>query len=158
LHSEAAPFVEAFYLQGKFMKHIVQYHKSWEQGNPLKSVKPYAYTTNIASKETIALNAGAAGARVWLIYRTDPNSKLYYVAYTFKVSDVDTIGNKIELTGIENTSTIFNPPIELSKSKQKWFAEFLKKHGNFGLGLIPIDDAFAMYFDNFLSSEISFAV
>lgn len=140
------------------MKHIVQYHKSWELGNPLKSAKPYAFTTHIPSKETLSLNAGAEGARVWLIYRTAPDSIKYYIAYSFKVTDVDIVDDRIELSGSEKNSTIFNPPIELSRVKQMWFSEFLQKHGNFGLGLLPIDDAFSEYFDDYLASAESFAV
>tara|TARA_Y100001963_G_scaffold154551_1_gene243567 strand:- start:590 stop:1012 length:423 start_codon:yes stop_codon:yes gene_type:complete len=140
------------------MKHIVQYHKSWELGNPLKSAKPYAFTTHIPSKESLSLNAGAEGARVWLIYRTDPDSTQYYIAYCFKVTDVDIVGDKIELSGSEHNSTVLNPPIELTKAKQKWFSDFLKKHGNFGLGLLPIDEAYSEYFDDYLDSAESFAV
>ena len=88
------------------MRHLIQYHKSWELGNPLQAPKPYVFTSNIAAKEGLAMNAWAESERVWLIYRNSPDNKEYFVGYTFKVNDIDDSGDSLTLDGEEGVTTV----------------------------------------------------
>ncbi|QOR37926.1 hypothetical protein HNO52_04965 [Billgrantia diversa] len=140
------------------MRHLIQYHKSWELGNPMQAPKPYVFTSNIAAKEGLALNAWAESERVWLIYRSSPDDNEYFVGYTFKVNDLDDSGDSLKLYGEEGATTVFNPPITLSKALKPWFAQFLSAHGNFGFGLFPLSQNFVEHFEQMLSEEPSVTV
>ncbi|WP_160061325.1 hypothetical protein [Psychromonas sp. L1A2] len=135
------------------MKHFIQYHKSWEEGNPLSNPQPYVFTKLNSMKESIVVDAWENGGRVWLIHRTDPNSSDYYIAYTFEVADVDVSDKHLEMFGEEGSIKVFNPPIVLSKTKQKWFSDFLKKNGNFAFGFKSLQSEFEKEFDDFLAKS-----
>lgn len=136
------------------MKHLIQYHKAWEHGDPLRAPKPYVFT----SKESLARNAWAENARVWLIYRKSPDDKKYFIGYTFKVSDLNDSGNSLELYGEEGATTVFTPQISLSKTTTPWFSDFLRAHGNFGLGLLSLSQDFVDIFEQMLLEKSSVTV
>jgi hypothetical protein len=140
------------------MKHFIQYHKSWEEGNPLSNPQPYVFTKLTSSKESFVVDAWSNSERVWLIHRTEPNSHEYYIAYTFKVADVEASEEQLEMFGNKGSVTVFNPPIVLSKTKQKWFLDFLKKHGNFAFGFMPLQSNFVSEFDEFLAKAQAFTI
>ena len=134
------------------MKQYIQYHKAWERGNPLAFSRPKAFTEDIPSKEGHALSAVENGSRVWLIYRDHPDSKEYFIAYTFKAADFDLDDEKIVVLSKPGEAEVFVPPISLTTKGQPWFAELLKRHGNFAFGFMPLNDDGVAHLEAILAS------
>lgn len=122
------------------MKQYIQYHKAWERGNPLGFTQPKAFTEDIPSKQGHALSAVDNGSRVWLIYRESPDSAEYFLAYTFSAADFDLENDKIIVLSKPGAAQVFMPPVSLNSKTHPWFAELLKRHGNFAFGFMPLND------------------
>lgn len=134
------------------MKHFVQYHKNWEENcNPLANPKPYVYTTLCDAKESMVLNAWENAERVWLIYRSTPDAKKYFLGYTFKVTDVELKKDHFEMFGDPGKVNVFMPPVNLTE--KKWFSAFLKSQGNFGFGFMSIQEEYIHRFEELLANS-----
>jgi len=121
-------------------KQYIQYHKVWKHGNPLLFPRPKAFTSDIPQKQGHAFSAIEERSRVWLIYRDSEESKEYYLAYTFTAVDFELEGEKIILFSEPGKAEVFMPPIALNRKKDSWFAELMSRHGNFGLGFMPLNE------------------
>lgn len=124
----------------KIMKQYIQYHKVWEHGNPLGFAQPKAFTKDIPQKQGYAFSAVGSEARVWLIYRESPSSDKYYLAYTFNAAEFCLDDGKIVVLSAPGKAEVFVPPVALSSRTHPWFAEFLKRHGNFAFGFMPLSE------------------
>ena len=122
------------------MKQYIQYHMAWERGNPLAFSRPKAFTEDKPNKEGLALASVENNSRVWLIYRESEDSKDYFVAYTFIATDFDLDDGKIVVFGDAGAAEVFMPPFPLNAKKYPWFAELMKRHGNFAFGFMALNE------------------
>ncbi|MGR9100628.1 MAG: hypothetical protein ACU826_08675 [Gammaproteobacteria bacterium] len=122
------------------MKQYIQYHKVWERGNPLSFERPKAFTEDSPSKQSHALSAVENSSRVWLVFRDSPDSKNYFLAYTFKATNFDLEDGKIYVLSNPGEAEVFIPPVPLNTRNQPWFSELLKRHGNFAFGFMPLNE------------------
>lgn len=130
------------------MRHLVQYHKVWEQGSPFVGERPFVFAKNSAQKRKLALQAVKDQDRIWLIYRNAPSENDYRVAFTFLAAEVKVDANEVKIFGDD---VVIPVSLSLSRSRDPWFGDFLRYHGNFSFGLREIAPGFAPHFDSMLA-------
>ncbi|WP_444988957.1 hypothetical protein [Halomonas mongoliensis] len=129
------------------MRHLVQYHKAWEQGSPFIGERPFVFAKNSAQKRNLALQAVKDRDRIWLIYRNAPSETDYHVAFTFLATEVKADEDDVKIIGDE---VVIPASLTLSRSRNSWFVGFMRHQGNFSFGLREVSSEYAPHFDSLL--------
>lgn len=91
------------------------------------------------------------GSRVWLI-AGEGSPKKYNLGYTFLIDEIVHCNGGFKYKVKGKKGLLFKPPILLND--HKWFKNFKKTQGNFGLGLSKIHPNTAKYFLKIYENQI----
>ena len=131
------------------MRHLIQYHKVWEQGSPFVGERPFVFAKNSPQKRSLALQAEKDRDRIWLLYRNSPTDTDYRVAFTFLVSEVAVHEDQIMILGDD---VLLPSSLTLCRGRTPWFNNFMERNGRFAFGLREVPPEFAPYFDSLLEN------
>lgn len=126
------------------MKDYVQYHDSKKRGRLTIRDSFLAHTQKGGEKYV--------GSRVWMISGEGQTKKDYFLRYAFVVDSFEEDReSKFKWSLLGKMGQRFEPWVQLSV--YSWFPDFLRHHGNFGLGLSEIRDENVLHLRDLVASK-----